>query len=263
MLRPRPIRATASLLVILTLWLSPKAVEASKLILALGDASYLPGETVKGWTGAEVKQELGEREMTEFALIILSNVAYGALPLGVREQLVEYLNKGGSILISGGASAYGSGGYDAAAHILPFEIRAQQDWRAGPFKPVIPVQPDHPILSGVTFASIGTFNDLNPRAGATEIARYAGGGTAAGARFASPLIAERPVGQGTVLGIAFDLGQEARSGWANGARFLQNLLAYLVARSPLEPKPEPTEKADEPGAIPGESEPGKIPGERR
>lgn len=234
MSRISPMRALVGVLVGLSLSLSPATAGADKLILALGDDSYIAGKAIEG---AEVKKELGEYELVEFAVVILSNVSYGGLPGVVQGGLSEYLGRGGSLLITGGPNAYGSGGYQAVADLLPFEIRASQDWRAVPFKPVIPRQPGHPILEGVTFPSVGTFNDLNPRAGAVEIAQYAGGRTAAGARYESPLIAERRVGKGTVVGIAFDLAQEVRGGWADGGRFVRNVVAYLVALSPLEPKP--------------------------
>jgi hypothetical protein len=247
MLRISPIRVLAGVLVGISLSLLPASSAAAKLILVLGDDSYIPSDAVQG---AEVKKELGEYELLEFAVVILSNVSYGGLPAAVQGGLSEYLSRGGSLLITGGPSAYGSGGYRAMADILPFEIRADQDWRAGPFKPVIPLQPGHPILEGVTFRSVGNFNDLNPSPGAVEIAKYAGGGVGRGAGggpvggavFPSPLIAERRVGQGTVVGVAFDLGQDVRSGWADGTRFVQNLLNYLAALSPLEPKPRENER---------------------
>jgi hypothetical protein len=106
----------------------------------------------------------------------------------------------------------------------------------------------------VTFRTVGTFNDLNPKPGAVEIAQYAGGGLGrgigggpggavlGGGTFQSPMIAERRVGPGTVVGVAFDLGQEARSGWADGPRFVRNLLTYLLVLSPLEPKPREKEE---------------------
>ena len=251
MLRISPIRVLAGVLVGLYLSLHPTAAGAAKLILALGDDSYIPSNAVQG---AEVKKELGEYELVEFAVVILSNVSYGGLPSAVQRGLSEYLSRGGSLLITGGPNAYGSGGYRAMADILPFEIRAEQDWRAAPFKPVIPLQPGHPILEGVAFQTVGTFNDLNPRGGAVEIARYAGGGVGrggagpvGGAVYQSPMIAERRVGQGTVVGVAFDLGQEARSGWADGSRFVRNLLTYLVALSPLEPKPREKEEKERGG----------------
>ncbi len=250
MLRISPIRVLVGVLVGLYLSLHPAAAGAAKLILALGDDSYIPSDAVQG---AEVKKELGEYELVEFAVVILSNVSYGGLPAAVQEGLSEYLGRGGSLLITGGPNAYGSGGYQAVASILPFEIRAEQDWRAAPFKPVIPLQPGHPILEGVTFRTVGAFNDLNPKSGAVEIAQYAGGGLGrgigggggpilGGGTYQSPMIAERRGGKGTVLGIAFDLGQEVRSGWADGSRFVRNLLTYLVALSPLEPKPREKEQ---------------------
>jgi len=251
MSRIRPIRTLVVVLVGLTLSLHPAAAEAAKLILALGDDSYIPSDAVQG---AEVKKELGEYELEEFAVVILSNVSYGGLPSTVQRGLSEYLSRGGSLLITGGPNAYGSGGYRALGDILPFEIRAEQDWTARPFKPVIPLQPGHPILEGVTFRTVGNFNDLNPSRSAVEIAQYAGGGLGrgigggpggavlGGGTFQSPMIAERRVGRGTVVGVAFDLGQESRGGWADGTRFVRNLLNYLVALSPLEPKPREKER---------------------
>lgn len=244
MCRIRPIRVIMSVLLGLSVWLHPGAAAASKFILALGDDSYMAPEEVQAWTGAEVRKELGEHELVEFAVVILSNIPYAALPEAVQGHLNEFLTRGGSLLITGGPNAYGSGGYQAVAGLLPFEIRAEQDWRAVPFKPVSPLQPGHPILQEVTFQTVGAFNDLNPKAGAVEIAQYTGGQTVTGALFLSPLIAEQQVGTGTVVGIAFDLGQELRGGWPGGSQFVQNVLTYLVARSPLEPK-EPKEQQEE------------------
>ncbi len=228
-------RVLTGLLLGLILFLQPVGAEPAKFILALGDDSYLPAEAVKAWTGAEVKKELGKHELLEFAVVILSNIPYGGLPGAVRERLSEFISRGGSLLITGGPNSYGSGGYQAVTSIIPFEIRAEQDWRAVPFKPVIPLQPGHPLLQGVTFQSIGAFNDLNPKPGAVEIAQYAGGKTTSGARYPSPLIAEQRTGQGIVVGIAFNLGREIGSGW-DGTRLLQNVLTYLVERSPLKPR---------------------------
>lgn len=253
MSRIRSVRLAIALLLGLSLGLQPGTAAASKLILALGDTSYLSAESVKAWTEADVETTLGEYELGEFALVILSNISYGAIPEPVQQGLTDFLGQGGSLLITGGPSAYGSGGYQSIADLVPFEIRAAQDWIARPFKPVIPQQPGHPILQGVTFQTVGSFNDLNPKPGALEIATYAGGrvvgggpasGLGAGAVYQSPLIAEQTAGAGTVVGIAFDLGQEVRGGWADGDRFVQNLLTYLVARSPLEPKPKEEEKGE-------------------
>jgi hypothetical protein len=225
MSRKNPIRVLIGVLLGVSLWLYSATAQPTKLVLALGDDSYVPAEAV---TGTEVANELGDRDLMEFAVVILSNIPYNQLPGAVQEHLTEFLDQGGSLLITGGPNAYGSGGYQAMSAVLPFEIRTSDDWRTVPFKPIIPVQSGHPILRGVTFRTVGTFNDLNPRAGAVEIAQYAGGGTG----FPSPLIAEQRVGQGTVVGVALDLGRELQNGWRDGNRFVQNLLTYLVTRSP-------------------------------
>jgi hypothetical protein len=201
--------------------------ESARLVLALGDDSYLRAEAV---AGVEVTNELGDRDLLQFAAVILSNTPYGQLPGAVRERLREFLEQGGSLLITGGPNAYGSGGYQPMAALIPFQIRTDNDWRAVPFREIIPLQPGHPILDGVTFGTIGSFNDLNPKPGTVEIAQYAG----AGVGFPSPLIAEEAVGRGTVVGVAFDLGREIRGGWAAGSRFGGNLLSYLVSRSAVQ-----------------------------
>ena len=225
MSRKKPIRIVIGVLLGVGLWLYSATAEPTKLVLALGDGSYVPAEAV---TGAQVANELGDRDLVEFAVVILSNIPYNQLPGAVQEHLTEFLDQGGSLLITGGPNAYGSGGYQAMAALVPFEMRATHDWRSHPFKQVIPIQPGHPILRGVIFRTVGSFNDLNPKAGAVEIAQYAGGGTG----FPSPLIAELRVGQGTVVGVALDLGRELQNGWRDGNRFVQNLLTYLVTRSP-------------------------------
>ncbi|MFQ5962349.1 MAG: hypothetical protein ACE5MG_13230 [Candidatus Methylomirabilales bacterium] len=236
-------RVLPGLFVCLVLLLGEAAAGPSKLILVLGDDSYIPAEAVQALTRAQIIRGLGERDLLEFAVVIFSNIPYGLLPRGVHEGLPEFLSRGGSLLVTGGPNSYGTGGYQPIAPLLPMEIRAAQDWIAAPFKVVIPLQPEHPVLEGVTFRTVGAFNDLNPKAGAVEIARYAGGGgrrrlpfgEKVGAKFPSPMIAEQHVGNGTVLAIAFDVGREIRNGWAGGPHFVQNVLAYLVERSPLKP----------------------------
>jgi len=229
-LLPSPRRGLLGLLLGLLIFPRPGAAEPSKLILALGDDSYFSAEAVRAWTNAEVKNELGERDLLEFAVVILSNIPYAAVPTAVQERLPESVSEGGSLLITGGPSSFGSGGYQAIAPLVPFQFLGTDDWHAFPFKMVLPLQPNHPIVQGVTFRPTGTFNDLNPKPGAKEIARYAGGRL-----YPSPLINEQQVGQGTVVGVALDLSREV-NGWEDGNRFVQNLFVYLVNRSPLKPR---------------------------
>jgi len=207
-----------------------------KLALALGDTSTLSEEAFAE-AGAAVRTELGEFDLDEYSLLVLANVPLAGVPAEVREGLAEFLSRGGSLLVTGGSGAFGSGGYEAIVPVLPFALRGGPDWRANPFKPVLLLEPGHPIFAGVAFPTVGAFNDLNPRPGASELAQYQGGATVAGAKFPSPLVAEARFGSGTVVGVAFDLGAEIRSGWEAGPLFVRNLVKYLVNRSPLVPRP--------------------------
>ena len=80
------VRVVLAVLLGFSLWVHPGAADASKLILALGDASYISPASAKAWTGAEVERVLGEHELEEFAVVILSNVPYSGLPGPVRED---------------------------------------------------------------------------------------------------------------------------------------------------------------------------------
>jgi len=160
------------------------------------------------------------------------------LPPSIQDELVNFVCGGGTLLISGGAQSFGSGGYKAVAPIIPFEIRSDSDWRFITFRPPVPLQPGHPILAGVTFITIGTVNDMNPRPGALEILQSAGGGgvglrsgtgRTGGGSYLYPLIAEVGVGSGLVVGIAFDLNDFA--GMRDRDLFVQNTLTYLLAAS--------------------------------
>jgi len=229
-------RLALALLILLAAGPAAAAQHLPRLVLALGDTSYLSEDAVAE-AGAALRTDLGEYALEEYSLVVLANVPLAAVPGEVLEGLPDFLGKGGSLLLTGGPGAFGSGGYEAVAPFLPFRLRGGADWRASPFKPVLLLEASHPIFAGVTFQTVGTFNDVNPRPGASELAQYQGGGTVTGAKFSSPLIAEAGFGSGSVLAIAFDLGAEIRGGWGSGPQFARNLVRYLVERSPLQPKP--------------------------
>lgn len=233
-MRARPVAG----MVLLLAWAclpAAAAGEASRMILALGDTAFLDAANIQAATGAEVKTEMGESQLKDFSLIVLANVAFSALPAVVQQGLVPYVNEGGAVLITGGAQSFGSGGYQAVASVIPFEIRSTGDWRATPFRPPVPLQPGHPILAGVSFITVGNLNDMNPRPGATEILQAAGGGSAGrvggagGGSYPYPLIAELTVGAGRVIGIAFDLNEF--SGMPDRNLFVGNTVGYLLSVS--------------------------------
>ena len=230
------------LLLTLGCLLSPAAAQAprpsSPMILALGSTSWLNASDVQAATGAVVKQDMGQFQLKDFAVIVLANVAFAGLPGPVQQGLVEYVNNGGGVLITGGSQSFGSGGYQAVASIIPFQIRTTSDWRPIPFRSPVPIQPGHPILSGVTFLTVGAVNDMNPRPDASEILQTAGGGSAAGRAagssggggfFPLPLIAEVGAGAGRVIGIASDLNDFA--GMRDRDLFVRNTMGYLLRAS--------------------------------
>jgi hypothetical protein len=204
--------------------------QAPLMILALGNTGYLNPTDIQAATGAAIKQDMEKFELKDFAVVVLANVAFAALPGPVQQGLVQYVNDGGAVLITGGAQSFGSGGYQAVTSLLPFQLRSNSDWRFTSFRVPVPLQAGHPILAGVTFIPVGTLNDMNPRPDATEILQAAGGGVA-GPRY--PLIAEVGSGSGRVLGIAFDLNDFA--GMRDRDLFVRNTITYLLRASRMGP----------------------------
>jgi hypothetical protein len=241
--------------------------QSPRMILALGNTGFLNPADIQAATGAEVKQDMEKFELKHFAVIVLANVAYTSLPAPVQQGLVGYVAEGGAALITGGAQSFGSGGYQAVASIIPFQIRSDGDWRGTPFRPPVPFRPGHPILAGVNFITVGNLNDMNPRADATEILQAAGGGSAAsraacstvcqptktaqgrsvtscrevcppgfgggGGSYPNPLVSELVAGAGRVIGIAFDPNEFA--GMPDRDLFVRNTIAYLLSVSRIAP----------------------------
>ena len=220
------------------------AAQSARMILALGNIGFLDPMSIQAATGAEVKTDLNKFQFKDFSVVVLANIAFSSLPGPVQQDLVQYVTGGGALMITGGPQSFGSGGYQAVASIIPFDIRSASDWRVTPFRPPVLIQPGHPILAGVTFITIGTLNDMNPRADATEILQAAGGGSATGRTLGGgvvrggggylyPLVAEVSVGAGDVIGIAFDLNEFA--GMPDRDLFVRNTIGYLLRASQIGP----------------------------
>jgi hypothetical protein len=214
------------------------AGQAGRMILTLGSAGWLNPADIQAATGALVKQDLEQSALKDFAVVVLANIAFGSLPGPVQQGLVEYVGSGGALLITGGAQSFGSGGYQTAAAIIPFEIRSAGDWRAIPFRAPLVLQPGHPIMAGVTFITVGAINDMNPRRDASEILQAAGGGSAAGrvtgqggGSYPYPLIAELAAGSGRVVGVAMDLNDFASM--RDLPLFIRNTMIYLSSASQM------------------------------
>jgi hypothetical protein len=218
------------LLLFLGCLFSPAAAQAprpsSPMILALGSTSWLNASDIQAATGAVVKQDMGQFQLKDFAVIVLANVAFAGLPGPVQQGLVDYVTNGGAVLITGGTQSFGSGGYQAVASIIPFRMRYPNDWTFAAFRFPVPLQPGHPILAGVSFISVGALNNMDPRPDAVEILQKGAGGVAG---FINPLIAEVSAGAGRVIGIAFDLNDLA--GMRDRDLFVRNTMGYLLRAS--------------------------------
>src|SRR3990172_10304201 len=103
---------------------------SSPMILALGSTSWLSASDIQAATGALVKQDMEQFPLKDFAVIVLANVAFTGLPGPVQQGLVEYVNNGGAVLITGGSQSFGSGGGQGGAPLLPFQIPTTSHSRA-------------------------------------------------------------------------------------------------------------------------------------
>jgi len=233
-----------------SLWGCPGQVRAQsgQMILSLGDDSYITWSELESRTGAVVKREAGDAPLTDFSLLVLSNVSYTSLPEGVRDGLRGYLEQGGAMLITGGMQSFGSGGYAGTelADLLPL-LPSRDDWLPHPFGPTLILQPGHPILKGIEIPTMAFFNELDLNGGAVEIAQYrkaskagivgggdpGGGQIQGGGRRPMPLIAERRSDAGTILAVALDLALTGE--WKDRGRFAQNCVEYLLQQSRIVP----------------------------
>lgn len=222
--------------------------QSGAMILSLGDDSYITWSELESRTGAVVKREAGDAPLTDFSLLVLSNVSYASLPEGVRDGLRGYLEQGGAMLITGGKQSYGSGGYAGTelADLLPLRP-SRDDWLPHPFGPTLILQPGHPILKGIEIPTMAFFNELDLNGGAVEIAQYrkaskagivggrdpGGGQIQGGGRRPMPLIAERRSDAGTILAVALDLTLTGE--WKDRGRFAQNCVKYLLQQSRIVP----------------------------
>jgi hypothetical protein len=178
-------------------------------------------------------------------VIVLADIRLADVPQEVSSQLVDLVGRGGALLLTGGRNGFGAGGYGAIAELVPFLIRAPEDFVARPFKPPVLMVPGHPGLAGGEFITIGNFNDMNPKPGATEILQYPGGFvlnlSRGAATYSSPLMAEQRAGNGIVLGIAFDVGEVVPRS-PRGPEALAGILRYLVSQSAIPPAPPPAQR---------------------
>ncbi len=103
-------RTGIALLLSVTLLLAglAAAAETPRTILALGSTGFINADAVPG---AKILSDLGSRTLQEISVVVLANIAYGNLPAPVARELEQYVTAGGTLLLTGGSQAFGSGGY--------------------------------------------------------------------------------------------------------------------------------------------------------
>ncbi len=234
---------------VLTLFVASPAesqtVPSGKLVLVLGPAQAVVWPAVVAAGGVPIG-ELGSRPLSDVSVIVLGNLAYRAIPDPVASQLRAFVTFGGALMITGGGSSFGSGGYEVIQDVVPFAIRAPNDFVAMPFRSPMRIDPNHPAIVGGSYATIGTFNDMNPKPGTLEILRYPGGLSGVGPQ--APLMAEERIGRGLVLGVAFDLAEVIPLS-PEGQELMKNTMQYLMSQSAI-PAPSPTEATPRPWSPP-------------
>jgi hypothetical protein len=212
------------------------------LFLGAGQPVFFPAIAAAGGIPVE---SVDPKRFGEIAVIVLADFRWADVPQEVSARLGDFLSRGGALLLTGGRNGFGAGGYGAIAELVPFIIRAPSDFVAKPFKPPLLLFPGHPALAGGEFITIGNFNDMNPKPGATEILQYPGGfvpnvGRGTGT-FSSPLMAEQLVGNGIVLGIAFDVADIVPRS-PKGPEALASIMRYLIWQSAIPPLPPPAQR---------------------
>lgn len=173
---------------------APSASRAQRVILTFGKDQFIPKAGIEAATGARFQSDFrGLRFLDEVSVIVLADIAHGSLDPILESRLADWVNLGGSLLVTGGNNAYGLGGYvgTSIGSILPL-LPDPRDKTVHSFGPPLPIDQSHPVLAGVTLASMAYFNETKLAGDATLILEYraaskggfAGGGlTGAGRPF--------------------------------------------------------------------------------
>ena len=212
------------------------------LFYGSGKSVFFPAIAAGGGTPVET---VDPKKFGQISVIVLADIRLADVPQEVSSQLIDFVSRGGALLLTGGRNGFGAGGYGAIAALVPFSIRGPDDFVAKPFKPALLMAPGFAGLAGGEFTTIGNFNDMNPKPGATEILQYPGGFvpniSGGAATFSSPLMAEQRVGYGIVLGIAFDVADVVPRS-PEGPEALANIMRYLISQSAIPPLPPPAQR---------------------
>jgi hypothetical protein len=199
-------------LVLLATTPCPAQQTDERIILSLGSDQFVPKAAIEATTGARIQSDFrGLRFLDEVSVIVLADIAYGQLPAFLQSRLPEWVGMGGSLLVTGGNSAFGLGGYAGtpAGALLPLQPM-EGDKTGHGFSPTYVVAQGHPVLEGVTTSTMANFNETILAGDATLLLEYRGaskggasaaGMTGSGKSFTNPAIPGASAGAGVPGGI--------------------------------------------------------------
>ena len=156
------------------------AAQDERTILALGNDQFIPKAAIEAMTGARFRSDLrGLRFLDEVSVIVLADIAYANLPAALQGNLAQWVELGGSLLVTGGNNSFGLGGYAEAplGELLP--LRPTKGDKTGhPFSPAFILSESHPLFTGVTPTPMGFFNETIAAGDGTLLLEYRGTGKA-------------------------------------------------------------------------------------
>jgi hypothetical protein len=154
-----------------------------KIILSLGGDQFIPKAAIEATASARFRGDLkGLQYLDEVSVIVLADIAYAQLPPVLQASLVQWVELGGGLLVTGGNSSFGLGGYAETplGGILPLRPD-MRDYTNHPFFPAYVLVESHPIFAGVTTASMANFNETAVAGDGTLLLEYRGASKGAGA----------------------------------------------------------------------------------
>jgi uncharacterized membrane protein len=170
-------------------------------------------------------------ELFGYNTVVLSDVNYKAVGDIGFEMLCDYVEQGGSLLVTGGPYAFGNGEFEETRflQVLPVTLSGPFDlkWAGkGQSWPLTPASDSHPVLAGVSFARnprVFCHHFVTPKEGA-EVVLKAGD---------QPALVLGRYGRGKVAVLTLSPTGEAAAGetewwaWDGWPQLVGNLFTWL------------------------------------
>ncbi len=148
----------------------------SRIILSFGNDQFIPKAAIEAVTGARFQSDFrGLRFLDEASVIVLADIAFGQLPPLLQSSVVQWVELGGTLLVTGGSSSFGFGGYAGTplGSLLPL-LAGNSDKLGHGFSPTYVLSPGHPLFAGVTTTTMANFNETTLAGDAGLLLEYRG-----------------------------------------------------------------------------------------